>query len=59
MLTKKQNVMLTQTGRGTLMGNVMRRYWQPAALSEELLRRLEVSPGPLALNGPVMVTLSM
>src|SRR5690348_15785723 len=36
MLTKKQNAMLTQTGRGTPMGNVMRRYWQPAALSEEL-----------------------
>jgi len=36
MLTRKQNAMLTQTGRGTPMGDVMRRYWQPAALSEEL-----------------------
>src|SRR3954469_10730925 len=36
MLSKRQNALLTRTGRGTPMGDVMRRYWQPAALSEEL-----------------------
>ena len=30
MLTRKQNAMLTQTGRGTPMGDVMRRYWDQA-----------------------------
>jgi phthalate 4,5-dioxygenase oxygenase subunit len=37
MLTKEQNDLLTQTGPGTPMGELMRRYWQPVALSEELL----------------------
>src|SRR5713226_8866915 len=36
MLTKEQNDLLTQTGPGTPMGEVMRRYWQPVALAEEL-----------------------
>ncbi|HEX9879068.1 MAG TPA: Rieske 2Fe-2S domain-containing protein [Candidatus Binatia bacterium] len=36
MLTKEENSLLTQTGPGTLLGNVMRRYWQPVALLEEL-----------------------
>lgn len=36
MLTKEQNDLLTQTGRGTLSGELIRRYWQPAAFSEEL-----------------------
>ncbi|MCY4238038.1 MAG: aromatic ring-hydroxylating dioxygenase subunit alpha [Rhodospirillaceae bacterium] len=36
MLTAKQNIRLTRTGRGTVGGSLMRRYWQPVALSEEL-----------------------
>jgi len=36
MLTKEENDLLTQTGSGTPMGNLIRRFWQPAALSEEL-----------------------
>ncbi len=36
MITKEENDLLTQTGPGTPCGNLMRRYWQPAALSEEL-----------------------
>ncbi|HZT06222.1 MAG TPA: Rieske 2Fe-2S domain-containing protein, partial [Chloroflexota bacterium] len=36
MLTKEENDLLTQTGPGTPCGELMRRYWQPAALSEEL-----------------------
>jgi phenylpropionate dioxygenase-like ring-hydroxylating dioxygenase large terminal subunit len=36
MLTKEQNALLTQTGRGTPAGELLRRYWQPVALAEEL-----------------------
>jgi hypothetical protein len=31
-----ENELLTQTNRGTPCGELMRRYWLPAALSEEL-----------------------
>ncbi len=36
MLTKEQNALLTQTGPGTPMGELFRRYWLPALLAEEL-----------------------
>jgi nitrite reductase/ring-hydroxylating ferredoxin subunit len=36
MMTQEENDLLTQTGRGMPCGELMRRYWQPAALSEEL-----------------------
>ncbi len=36
MITKEENDLLTLTGAGTPCGELMRRYWQPAALSEEL-----------------------
>src|SRR5438067_7297493 len=36
MLTKEENALLTQTGPGTPCGALMRRYWQPVALAEEL-----------------------
>ncbi|MDE0056607.1 MAG: Rieske 2Fe-2S domain-containing protein [Defluviicoccus sp.] len=36
MLSAEQNDRLTRTGPGTEMGAVMRRYWQPFALVEEL-----------------------
>jgi len=36
MIGKEENDLLTQTGPGTPCGELMRRYWQPAALSEEL-----------------------
>jgi phenylpropionate dioxygenase-like ring-hydroxylating dioxygenase large terminal subunit len=36
VLTREENDLLTQTGPGTPGGELMRRYWQPAALSEEL-----------------------
>ena len=38
MITEEENNLLTQTGKGTPCGELMRRYWQPAALSEELAR---------------------
>lgn len=36
MITREENDLLTQTGPGTPCGNLIRRYWQPAALGEEL-----------------------
>jgi phthalate 4,5-dioxygenase len=39
MLSRADNELVTRTGRGTPMGELMRRYWVPALLSEEL-------PGP-------------
>ncbi len=36
MLPKKENELLTQTGPGTPMGELIRRYWIPALLSEEI-----------------------
>lgn len=48
MLTKEENELLTRTGPGTPMGELIRRFWTPALLSEEL-------PGPDC--PPVRVTL--
>lgn len=36
MISQALNETLTQSGAGTPAGEVMRRYWQPAALSDEL-----------------------
>jgi phenylpropionate dioxygenase-like ring-hydroxylating dioxygenase large terminal subunit len=36
MLKKEQNDLVTQTGPGTPMGNLFRRYWMPALLSQQL-----------------------
>ncbi|HLG73911.1 MAG TPA: Rieske 2Fe-2S domain-containing protein [Chloroflexota bacterium] len=36
MLTREENDLLTQTNRGTPMGDLMRRYWTPALFSEQL-----------------------
>ncbi|MDA3040186.1 MAG: Rieske 2Fe-2S domain-containing protein [Actinomycetota bacterium] len=36
MVTAEENRLLTQSGPGTPGGSVLRRYWQPAALTEEL-----------------------
>ena len=36
MITKEENDLLTRTGHGTPAGELLRRYWQPVALSEEL-----------------------
>ena len=48
-----ENEVLTQTGRGTPCGELMRRYWQPAALSEELPPG--GSPLPVRLLGEDLV----
>ena len=36
MISRDLNERLTLTGKGTPAGDVLRRYWQPAALAEEL-----------------------
>ena len=36
MLTREQNDMLTQVAPGTPMGELLRRYWQPVAPTQEL-----------------------
>src|SRR5436190_15720456 len=36
MLSAEQNALITQTNKGTPMGELMRRYWVPALLSEEI-----------------------
>ncbi|MSQ09428.1 MAG: aromatic ring-hydroxylating dioxygenase subunit alpha [Dehalococcoidia bacterium] len=39
MLTREENAMLTQTGPGTPMGDLFRRFWMPVMIATEL-------PGP-------------
>jgi phthalate 4,5-dioxygenase oxygenase subunit len=36
MITSEENQRLTQTNRGAPAGDLLRRYWQPVALAEEL-----------------------
>lgn len=53
MLTREINDTLTQVGPGTPAGNLLRRYWQPVALSEELPPGAE--PMPVRLLGEDLV----
>ena len=39
MLSKADNEFLTRSGKGTPMGELLRRFWMPALLSEELPER--------------------
>ena len=52
MITQEQNNLLTQTGRSTPCGELMRRYWQPAALSEDLTAD---KPLPVTLFGEELI----
>ena len=36
MLTIEENEMLTRVGPGTPAGELLRRYWQPVAIAQEL-----------------------
>src|SRR5438046_1776624 len=36
MLSREDNDILIHTGPGTLMGNLLRRYWLPACLTREI-----------------------
>src|SRR5262249_41455154 len=48
MLSKELNELMTHVGPGTAMGNLLRRYWMPALLSNEV---------PSADSDPVRVRL--
>ena len=40
MLTREENELLTQVGRGTPCGELLRRYWHPVAAAAELTERV-------------------
>src|ERR1044072_8950159 len=44
MLSQQQNDLITRTTPGTPAGNLLRRYWQPAALVDELSGNRPVKP---------------
>ena len=44
MLSREDNQLVTQTGEGTPCGDVLRAYWQPAALTAELNEVRPVKP---------------
>ena len=46
MISREENELLTQTSAGTPCGELLRRYWQPVALSEEL----KADEAPLAVT---------
>jgi phenylpropionate dioxygenase-like ring-hydroxylating dioxygenase large terminal subunit len=53
MMSAQQNDLLTRVGAGTPCGNLMRRYWQPAALVDEL--EVERPVRPVRLLGENLV----
>jgi len=54
MLNAEQNDLITRTGPGTPAGALMRRYWQPAALVDELAGNRPVRPVRLLGESLVM-----
>ena len=44
MLSQEQNDLITRIGPGTPAGALMRRYWQPAALVDELAGNRPIKP---------------
>src|ERR1700722_12443368 len=53
VLSQEENETLTRVGPGTLMGNLLRRYWTPACLSMEL--EADGSPLEVRLLGEDLV----
>ncbi|HEY3115655.1 MAG TPA: aromatic ring-hydroxylating dioxygenase subunit alpha [Chloroflexota bacterium] len=53
MISQEENDVLTRVGPGTACGDLMRRYWQPAALVEEL--PVGSAPLPIRLLGEDLV----
>jgi phthalate 4,5-dioxygenase oxygenase subunit len=49
MISREENQLLTQTNAGTPCGELLRRYWQPVALSEEL--KADGAPVAVTLMG--------
>src|SRR5947209_6589513 len=44
MLSTEQNDLITRIGPGTAAGTLLRAYWQPAALTDELAANRPVKP---------------
>ena len=44
MISAEQNVFLTRVGPGAPAGKLLRRYWQPVALADELAGPRPVKP---------------
>ena len=55
MLSAQQNDLITRTGPGTPAGALMRLYWQPAALVDELSER-PIKAGAAVRRGPRAVS---
>ena len=53
MMTNEENELLTRTGQGTPCGELLRRYWQPVALSAEL--PAEAAPLSIKILGEDLV----
>ena len=53
MISKEENELLTRTSRGTPCGELLRRYWQPVALSAEL--PAEAAPLSIKILGEELV----
>jgi len=53
MMTKEENDLLTQVGPGTPAGELLRRYWQPVALREDLPQ--DGAPIPIKIFGEDLV----
>ena len=47
MLSREQNDLVTRTGKGSPAGELMRRYWQPAALVDEIAGDRPIRPARL------------
>ncbi len=56
MLSVEDNETLSHVGPGTVMGDLLRQYWVPALLSEELPR---LTPPTTAGNSMSMATASI
>jgi phthalate 4,5-dioxygenase len=54
MLSRQENELITRVGPGTPLGQLMRRYWLPALLSDEVLRP-DGSPVRVRLLGEDLV----
>ena len=53
MLKAEDNEILTRVGPGTLMGELLRRYWTPACLTAEIPEPGEpAGPGAAARREP-------
>ena len=55
MAAREENDLLTRTGPGTTCGDLMRRYWQPVALADELPRHDQRAPVPVRILGEDLV----